>query len=114
MNTLTAMDFETRYDDTHTFPFFEDENGELVTGYGHIDKAEFARLVNAYDRLADADSQYTPDDVKHGHATITFATDLAAAQGYPEWHFTFAKGSGRSWKSLWLRPTATPITWVTR
>ena len=88
-NVLTADDFKTVYDDDHTFPFFEDEDGETYTGYGHIDKAEFARLVNEYEQLVGFDTpSCTVEDVKHGHATITVASALAAAQGFPEWHYT--------------------------
>jgi hypothetical protein len=66
---LTADDFEMRHDADHTYPFFEDENGNGIWGFGHQDKAEFARLANEYDELATGmptpEDAYTADDVSH-------------------------------------------------
>ena len=46
---LTPEDFRVKYDDTHTFEFFEDEDGNGVYGYGHVDEQAFATAVNYYD-----------------------------------------------------------------
>ena len=54
--TWTASDFETRYDEYRTFPFFEDEGGSYIVGLGHRNRAEFAEAVNEYDAYAGADS----------------------------------------------------------
>ena len=65
---LTAADFEMRFDDAHTFPFFEDENGNGLWGFGHQDKAEFVRLVNEYDALCNGEpliDTYDADDPQH-------------------------------------------------
>ncbi|MGC5027432.1 hypothetical protein ACLQ3K_22010 [Tsukamurella sp. DT100] len=99
--TLTAKDFETVYDDNHTFPFFEDENGYGIYGYGHIDKAEFARLVSEYDALAQfgPDDEITADDVNHTHAKVIEVADLDY-----EWRLEFAPESADT----------IPVTWVQR
>jgi hypothetical protein len=98
---LTAKDFETVYDDNHTFSFFEDENGYGVYGYEHIDKAEFARLVGEYDALSHygPDDEVTADDVNHMHAKVIEVAD----QDY-EWRLEFADQS----------PDTIPVTWVQR
>lgn len=105
--TLTARDFET-VDGDKTWPFYEDENGQVVTGYGHIDKAEFARLVNEYDQWiinGVLQAPYTPEHVHHGHAEIEFNDDLGVAQGFPEWGYrNVPEPTGGS----------IPITWIAR
>lgn len=57
---LTAADFEMKYDSTHTYPFYEDENGDGLYAYGTIDDEEFARLAREYEIHVGA---YTPDEV---------------------------------------------------
>ena len=50
------------------FPFVEDEDCN-ITGYGHQDKAEFARLVNEYDAVCGNEmpggEEYDDSDVAH-------------------------------------------------
>jgi len=41
--------FDLPYDTEHRVPFFEDENGDGVYGFGHADTVEFAAKVNEYD-----------------------------------------------------------------
>lgn len=61
---VTAKDFETRYDATHTFPFFEDEGGDYICGYGHQDKAFFTRAANEYDTLCNGEPIDPPLEVE--------------------------------------------------
>lgn len=102
---LTPEDFIVTYDENHTFHFFEDENGNGVYGYGHLDKQAFATAVNYYDKLAIGDDYssfmepYSEDDVIHAHAR---ADDLNV---YGEWALRFCKSSDEH---------ATPVTWVSR
>lgn len=68
---LTADDFTTVYDESHTFPFIEDENANGVYGFGHTDRAEFAAAVNEYDRYSSGDDDlipYAAEDVRRGYA----------------------------------------------
>lgn len=101
---LTAEDFEVRFDDEHTYPFFEDNNANGVYGYGHTDKAEFAAAVTAYDEYMvgagwDDDDSYTERDAHHGYV-----------QGvrYSDGDFGFGEFFDEPF------PGATPITWVWR
>jgi hypothetical protein len=85
--TLTAADFELRYDDEHTFPFFSDEEGTY--GFGHIDPTEFAKLVNDYDVLCcagDPEWRYDESDVKHLYARAFSQDDAESEYG---WLFTW-------------------------
>lgn len=69
--TVTADDFEVQWDAEHTFPFFEDENGDGVYGYGHHDKEGFARQLNEFDELCTggpSEDEYTADQVAHDWA----------------------------------------------
>lgn len=105
--TVTAKDFDVRWDAEHTFPFFEDENADGVYGYGHTDKAEFARLVSEYDAVCDAGhdpaDNYIADDVMHTYAVAY------QPEGWPdgEWMFT-RKGVTAD------TAQAFPMTWVSR
>lgn len=100
--TVTEDDFETQYDDDHKFPFFEDENGNWVIGYGHTDRAEFAAGVNEYDALANAGTMfselrpYTSDDVVHAYAIATKPGDSPADPEYwsLNWHEVTDKTRG--------------------
>ena len=111
---LTEEDFSTG-DGITTFPFFEDENGHGIYGYGHWAKDAFAAAVNDYDdycanevdleedELADV---YLPEDVKHGWAQIVNPDDPK-----DEWRF----------RILWTLPDdfevltlLTPITVIKR
>lgn len=68
MNTpapATAADFEMRYDEHKTFPFFEDEDARIF-GYGHPDKTEAARWVaDYYQYIAGEDVEVSASDVTH-------------------------------------------------
>lgn len=99
MDRLTPDDFITTVHDDRTFPFFEDENGNGVYGYGHTDKAEFATAVNKYDRyVGGVVSNYFAGDVLHGY--ITPSPDNP--------------GLFRVVRELPVPADATPITWVPR
>jgi len=81
---LTAADFELRYDEQHTFPFYETEAAEIY-GYGHQDTAEFSAAVNRYWALANGEDLgqdgCTAGDVEHRWAvTITDTPDGQAFQ----------------------------------
>lgn len=59
-----------------TFPFVEDENGN-ITGYGHYDKAEFAAEINRYDAACNGDpfpedEQWTAQHITHQWAVPTY------------------------------------------
>lgn len=101
---LTETDFTVRWDDEHTYPFFEDDYAKGVYGYGHTDKAAFAAAVSACDEYLvgtgrDEDDAYTERDVRHGYV-----------QGfrYPDGDFGFWEIFDEPF------PGATPITWVWR
>jgi len=61
MTVVDPGSFTLVYDAAHTFPFCEDEDGN-ITGYGHQDAAEFAQQVNLYDTLANG-TQASDDDL---------------------------------------------------
>ncbi|AAN01704.1 hypothetical protein PBI_CJW1_89 [Mycobacterium phage Cjw1] len=70
----TASEFETRWDADNTFPFFEDEYGYGLFGYGHQDKAEFVAMANRYNELCGVGIDEVPctsDDVVHCWAVVT-------------------------------------------
>lgn len=71
----TEVDFEMVWDDHTKFPFFEDEDGGGVYGFGHQDKDAFARAANEYDIACGHDvpplDQYTERDVIHAWAVVT-------------------------------------------
>lgn len=54
------------YDETHWFPFIEDEDCN-ITGPGHQDKEVFAAAVRSYDRLCGVEDggADTASDVTH-------------------------------------------------
>jgi hypothetical protein len=101
-----AKDFETKLDADHTFPFYEDEWGDGFCGYGHQDKAEFARLVNEYDEVCggdvDPEDAYTESDVSHRYA-IPYPTDNEL--------FTWRNGDADVTADT---PGAFPITMISR
>lgn len=98
---LTPEDFRVEYDDTHTFEFFEDEDGNGVYAYGHKDEQAFATAVNYYDRLCfgEIEGYYGTCDVNHGYARAV-AVDI-----YEQWALRFCKADDEF---------ATPVTWVSR
>jgi hypothetical protein len=75
----TTADFDVQFDADHKFPFYEDENGCGIYGFGHMDKAEFAAQVNQYDTLCTGEAfderGYVPEDVIHCWAVITAPKD---------------------------------------
>lgn len=80
--TLTAADFEMKYDGEHTFPFFENEDATIFA-YGHGDPVELVAKVKEYDDLADNDSEaHDPGDVKHIWVTASLHGDLGDEQWY--------------------------------
>lgn len=101
---LTPGDFRVKYDENHTFEFFEDEDGNGVYAYGHRDEQAFATAVNYYDRLCNGGNvdyydTYDYCDVHHGYAR---ADDV---NRYGEGYLQFCKSSDEY---------ATPVTWVSR
>lgn len=103
-DALGYEDFTVYMDETHTYPFFEDEDAHGVYGHGHVGPAAFASAVNQYDEHMNdgpktVDETYYPSDVRHSYV-----------QGYrtPDGevtirHFTDTPFDG-----------ATPVTWVAR
>jgi hypothetical protein len=87
--TVTPDMFDMPYDAERTFPFFEDENGDGVYGYGHADKAEFAAKVNEYDAHCNGeplDEGYTDANVAHTWAVAYRPTNDPDG----DWRFTRA------------------------
>ena len=70
---LGPEDWTTQYDDTHTFPFVEDEDGN-ITGYGHQDLDAFAAAINEYDAVCgDVHPEaelWTGDEIAHHWVTV--------------------------------------------
>lgn len=111
MPPLTADDFEVKYDADHTYPFYEDEEGD-VYGYGHPDKVGAAAWVKAYydyiDPAGDKDDHHVdPADVRHLWA-VRLPDD---GDGF-RFHFVRLDGSGRLIGAD--EPGAFPIWMVTR
>lgn len=78
-------DFTMKYDDDHTFDFFEDENADHLWAFGTIDAAEFARQANEYDILSGwiqpgEVEPYTAADIRYCQAVIT------TNNGYVDWY----------------------------
>lgn len=103
---LTAADFDAGAG--YTFrgvPIIENEGGDVMYAYGHVDPVTFAGAVDDYDTevagcVMGVDSEPTdPEDVDHLYAvTVT---------GPPEWWM--------SWNDVTAEtPGAFPITVVTR
>lgn len=72
--TVNESDWTMLWDNGVTYPFVEDENAN-ITGLGHQDKAEFARLINHYDEVCNGESfpeddQWTADHIAHQYAVI--------------------------------------------
>lgn len=79
---LQPKDFQTNYDSTHSYPFFEDENGGYVYAYGHVDKLILAASVSNYFRETGEDRLVIhAGDVSHAYA-LGFAD-----KGSDEWRF---------------------------
>ncbi len=99
---LTAADFVSGLT-YNCVNLIEDENGDWVYAYGHIDREKFAAAVNEFDRdmagPLDWDQQYTAEDVQHLHAVTVNPP--------PEWYMTWANVDGDT-------PGAFPITVVSR
>lgn len=101
---LAPEDFTVYMDETHTYPFFEDEDAHGVYAHGHIVKSAFAAAVNRYDEYMGGEPPLT------GEAYFTIDVRHSYVQGYrtPDGeitirHFTDAPFDG-----------ATPVTWVAR
>lgn len=58
IKSLTANDFTMPWDETLTFPFFADDQGDGYWAHGSINDDEFARGVNHYDELCNAQWDY--------------------------------------------------------
>lgn len=75
----TEVDFQMSWHDHTKFPFFDDEDGGGLYGYGHQDKDAFARAANEYDRVCNndihPDDQHTELDVIHAWAVVTDPRD---------------------------------------
>lgn len=87
--TVDPKDFDVRWDNDITYPFFEDEDGSYLFGYGHQDKAEFARLVAQYDisnGVDPEDADYTENDVSHLYAVAYHPVGRPEDE---EWRFTW-------------------------
>lgn len=68
-------DWTMLWDNGVTYPFVEDENAN-ITGLGHQDCAEFARLVNHYDEACngepfDPEDQWSADYIGHRWAVLS-------------------------------------------
>jgi hypothetical protein len=102
----SLSDFETKLDDGHTFPFYEDESGDWIIGHGHHDKDRFAVLVNEYDKLCgyelDEDDQHYEGDVRHYYAI--------PVDGRPD-YLTWRHDDGPVTKDM---PGAMPLTVIMR
>ncbi len=64
---LTAKDFETIYDENHTFPFVETEWG-VILAFGFQPKVEFAKVVREYDILCSDDydiPHHNENEIQH-------------------------------------------------
>lgn len=72
---LTAKDFDTQWDSTHTYPFFEDERGDRLYAYGHDRDAEFAAEATRFGieigELDPEDAECTTEDITHHWAVVT-------------------------------------------
>lgn len=84
----------------------ENDGGDWVYAYGHIDPEVYAAAVNDFDRemagYLDPDDQYTERDVQHHHAVT-----LAGPDGPEGWLI--------SWEDVTPEtPGAFPITVVSR
>jgi hypothetical protein len=60
------LDFIIRWDNSHTFEFFEDHDGEALWAHGSLPSEEFVAQVNEYDRINgyDESEQYTEENVE--------------------------------------------------
>jgi hypothetical protein len=105
---VTAEDFEVRWDADRTFPFFEDDYGSGVYGYGHQDRAAFAAAVNAFDVYAGSvsldEANYEAGDVHHVWA---IAYDPFPDAHDDDWRFRTGGITADT-------PRAFPMTWVSR
>ncbi len=80
--------FQTRYDETTLFPFFETEDATII-GAGHHDKEAFAARVTEYDRLMADGFETRPDQVEWKYATVKRRKTPDNPEG--EWWFTWSK-----------------------
>lgn len=63
---LTREEFDDGCGYTHNdIPICEDEGGNWVYAYGHVDKPAMAAAVNAYDTEMGAEAVYSHTDVEH-------------------------------------------------
>ena len=68
--------FITEYDDTQSFPFFEDDRCN-ITAFGHWDKKKLAEYINFYDEYTtgdEFDSHWKARDISHKWA-VRFVTE---------------------------------------
>ena len=78
----------TRWDDSLTFPFVEDQNAN-ITGYGHTNKAEFAAAVDRYDEVCNGEpsaesDQWTADAIGHKWALLLPDDEYFTTRGIDE------------------------------
>jgi hypothetical protein len=79
----------------------EDENATWVYAYGHIDPAEFVKVLHDYDiETAGVDEPYAHSDVQHRWATTT--------RPAPDWWIDFPSSNTAE------TPGAFPVTVVAR
>ena len=103
--SLTAEDFDSGAG--YTFrgvPLIENEDGEAVYAYGHVDHETMAAAVTAYDHEVCGSDEYStdPDEVEHLYA-VTLKTPAD-----PE-------GWWISWRDVTTTtPGAFPVTVVSR
>lgn len=77
---LTAKDFEMKWDDEHSFPFFAEEAGNGYYAYGSLSDQDFADGVNEFDELCD--SQW---DFKHTAEGVTRFVGIGGLDAYGSW-----------------------------
>ncbi|WP_169165128.1 hypothetical protein [Cellulomonas taurus] len=100
---LTAEEFNDGAGYTYRgVPIIENEGGDWVFAYGHVDHETFADAVSDYDAEATLCDPTDPDQVEHLHA-IT----LVGPDGPDGWFITWSGITAET-------PGAFPITAVTR
>lgn len=100
---LTADEFNAGSDPNNGIPFQEDEYGEHVYAYGHIDPETFADAVYAMDVRNCGEfeaARHDPSEVQH-----TWAWTIRPADHPDGWYAQCGKPEG---------PDAFPLTVVTR
>jgi hypothetical protein len=81
--------FSTHLEKNFELPVIEDEDGNGVWGFGHVDKKKFAGIVNLYDLALTGGDEYgepyTEDDVQHKLYYGVKRTD-ALEDDYLQWY----------------------------